>query len=252
MKIKYLSKVEAEKLMTENDLSSLVKLNDNQGEFYKKLRLDILKMSNTILVENFRYNGNVDFVISKKAEYDLLFGLQLYEYITNELRVEMKDISNIEFWIYLSVLVVPDIISMRWDYSAFARFFSVNNRIYLSTIWWYIHLSWQGSVDKTKEILIGNTTDEILNLVDRTSVDGYRVDLYREIMKEFSKIDNIKIKGKDRSMFRKIMTLNVSLLPTIEPTLMEGGNEAYVKYLFNYLGLEKIDGKYKQKIKESE
>ena len=38
-------------------------------------------------------------------------------------------------------------------------------------------------------ILKDNSTDEILNLVERSGSDGYRVYVYREIMAEYSRTD---------------------------------------------------------------
>ena len=54
--------------------------------------------------------------------------------------------------------------------------------MWLETLWWYIHLAWKNDEKTTSEILKGNTTDTILNIIDRTGTYGYRRDLFNEIL----------------------------------------------------------------------
>ena len=98
------------------------------------------------------------------------------------------------------------------------------------------HLSWQGDEESTREILKDNSTDEILQLVDRCGRDGYRVDLYREIMKQYAEMD-VTERRKDQ-VFRKMMVLNTAKVQVIEPALVDGGEIKYVDDLCVYFGYE--------------
>ena len=84
-----------------------------------------------------------------------------------------------------------------------------------------------------KKILKDNTTDTILNIIDRTGTYGYRKDLFNEILyKKF--LYNVT----DRDQFRRIMTLNTMKLQVIDPYLVNGGLEKYVEELFIESGVE--------------
>ena len=101
---------------------------------------------------------------------------------------------------------------------------------WLKNIWWYIHLSWNNDEQTTHDIIRNNTTDTILNLVERPGL-GYYVDVYREIMKRYSDCN-------DRDLFRKVLKLNTARLLTTSPELVDGGIEAYVEGLFRTAGGE--------------
>ncbi|OFS29445.1 MULTISPECIES: hypothetical protein [Abiotrophia] len=160
--------------------------------------------------------------------YDLNFGLALYEVLNPRTGFNNRVATNDDVWRYLSVRVVPDIVRVRWQGNANEdRIFRMNRRIWLKQIWWYIHLSWAGSVEATRERLASNTTDTIMNLVERPGL-GYYVELYREIMKQYALIED-----SSRNGFRSILKLNTALLPVTYPELAEGGIEGYVQYLFD-------------------
>lgn len=167
----------------------------------------------------------------KKKDYfhDLIFGLELYEILNNDFNFSERNASNDEIWIYLSVKVVPDIVYNRWGLTE-TRFFKQSRRIWLRTIWWYVHLSWAGSKQETFNLLKHHTTDEIVQLVERSGPRGYRIDLTREIMKQ---LGSTKEKF-DRNLFRRIMKLNTARLKVIEPYLAIGGVKQYVKELIEY------------------
>lgn len=196
--------------------------------FYLKLRRDILQTYN-----------NIDNIVNRPTKYeiDVEFGLSLYEKLKNDYNFSLREASNDGIWRYISVVLMPEINVRR--FSSFGEesmdfkidhLYSQTRRIYPKSIWWYIHLSWQGDRESTKHILKNNTTDEIMNLVERSG-SGYRVDVYREIMKHFSTISTEK---RGRNLFRKVLKLNTAKVRTVEPELFENGVEGYVNYLFNY------------------
>ena len=89
----------------------------------------------------------------------------------------------------------------------------------------------EGSYEETYLILKDNSTDEILNLVERSGSDGYRVDVYREIMAEYS---CTVLKKSVKQLLRKVMVLNTARTTLVEPALADGGVKGYVKELYNY------------------
>ena len=187
----------------------------------------------------------------KKADYytDMFFGTMLYK-ILCDYGLSQRRASNDEIWIYLCVNVVPDIVWDRYPGATSKttdgglvhlnvneeRYWKTRRRIYLKVIWWYIHLSLQGGsnqeeqLNNTKRILLGNSTDEIVQVVERSGKEGYRIELYREIMKYYSGIKD----SQKALLLRKVMKYNTARVVCIEPGLFNNGTEGYVRDLFKY------------------
>lgn len=177
---------------------------------------------------------NID--TGKKYTYDYRFGLALYDILFQN-GFTVRDASDDNKWRFLSLCVVPDIVGKRWGKLAEIRYYKQSARIWLKTIWWYIHLSWQGSTQETQVILRDNTTDQILQLVDRSGKKGYYVDAYRRIMYYYWRAKTVnELVGEDD--FRHIMTLHTALCRTIEPGLYKDGYDGYVRMLFDRLGVD--------------
>src|SRR5699024_2789395 len=85
-------------------------------------------------------------------EFDLLFGLEVYEILNESIGFNNRVASNDDIWRYLMIRVIPDITHARWGKSE-DRFFKTSRRIWLKTIWWYIELSWKDNKENTYEIL---------------------------------------------------------------------------------------------------
>lgn len=226
MKWKVLSKNEASEIMnswqtptSSNDLDSI----------YLELRNKLLDRFNSILQDNELTKDQI-----KGNEYliDLLFGVELYTILNNDYSFTVRDATTDGVWRYISTAVIPDIVSYRWGINE-NRFWKESRRIWLKVLWWYIHLSWQGNKSDTIDILRENTTDEIVQLVERAGANGYRISLYRTIMKEYAEIDSIK-KNRSGNLFRRVMKLNTARTKVIEPELVSGGTKEYVKELFSY------------------
>lgn len=236
MQIQYLDAKSASKLMKENKTSKELLKYTRLSEDYKKLQNKFYRIRINILGEkalNEEYKFNF-----KKYDYDLLFGLELYCLFREDYKdvLSMRQFGNNSFWIYLSVNVIPDIVSERWGENNTVRSYEKPRRIWLSTLWWYIHLSWQGDKESTYLILKNNSTDHILNLVERSG-RGYDIGLYRTLMKYYSKL-NTRLKIIDgRQTFRSLLVLNTLHVKTLEPILVSGGYDGYIEYLFKKLGL---------------
>lgn len=190
---------------------------------------------------------------SKKEYYtDLKFGIYLYS-ILKKHGFSVRMASNDQVWMYLCVKVFPDIVHSRYpgtrintdkgiEYKNIneERFWKTRRRIYLKVLWWYIYLSMQQNEDGTEdlertfEILEGNSTDEIVQIVERSGPAGYRIDVYRQLMRFYAENRD----KYDNKIFRQVMVLNTAKTQIVEPLLMTGGIETYVKELFEYFEKE--------------
>lgn len=173
---------------------------------------------------------------------DLDVGLCLYESfnLSNGFTYVMANDDDI--WRYLSCKVFPDITYIRYPkpekeiaeaggHINHKRFYSHTRRIWLKTLWWYIFLAWQGSVDATREVLKDFGTDTISDFIERTG-QGYRVRLYRQLMRAYAGVEN-----KSSDLFNAIQKQNLVNCRTIEPSLVIGGEEGYVIDLFEQLSI---------------
>lgn len=183
------------------------------------LRDQLLNARDKVFEENeLDYSNKLDY------KFDLLYGLELYEILNEKIGFTNRVASSDDIWRYLSVCVIPDVVHARFGLTE-TRYFKTPRRVWLKTIWWYIHLSWQNSIEETYNILKHNTTDTIVQLVERP-YDGYYVDLYRELMYQYHLIED-----PSRNIFRRAMKLNTARLITTTPELVVGGIEQYVKDL---------------------
>lgn len=165
----------------------------------------------------------------KSYSFDLHIGLYMYQILEEEYDFNERFAAQDEIWRYISLEVLPDLVYERYGIEE-KRFYKEKRRIWLRSLWWYIHLSWQGTEEATYEVLKESSTDEINQLVDRSGSDGYRLDLTREIMRQH------KIYSKDLGSrnLRRILVLNTVRINMIEPGLVEGGTNKYVEELYAY------------------
>lgn len=191
----------------------------NLNSEFKRIRELLIQARDDIFDE-----WHLDTAENLGYDFDLLFAIRLYDILGLNNNFSNRAASNDEIWRFLSIRVIPDIVHSRWGMNE-ARYMT-SRRIWLKNLWWYIHLSWNGDTERTYEILKNNTTDTVLQLVERPGV-GYYVSLYREIMLQYSCIND-----PSRTLFRKVLKLNTALLPVTYPELISGGIKEYVSYLF--------------------
>lgn len=194
---------------------------------YADFRKVLLKAFTDSLIET---GGKMDYLL------DLRVGISLYQLMPLGKDFSIIDANNNDIWRYISVKVMPDITYLRYPDPEkevrdaggrlnHKRFYSATRRIWLKTLWWYVHLSWQGSAEKTFEVLKNNATDNINKLIE-TPGKGYRLSLYRNIVREYS--ETAPHKAKD---FAAITKLNNAKCISVEPELVDGGERAYAKQL---------------------
>lgn len=178
-----------------------------------------------------------------KYNIDLYFGIELFNILENY-GFNARNASIDKVWYYISLYVIPDIIFKRFasekeTSSIEDHFWKKSRRIYPKSLWWYIYLSIPNNITTRidrdsylKETLKYNTTDTILQIVERTSTFGYRRDLYSEIIKAYS------LSRRDANILRKVLVMNTTKTKVIEPALTCGGIKQYVKQLFLSVGEE--------------
>lgn len=230
---KEMNKSIAQDIYNDKILADKNYVGDNDSD-YQKIRNGILEAYKATLLELNIPNGDVS-NNTKKYQFDTIFGIKLYKFLcSKEIGINMgiREASNDNIWIYIQINVVPEIIISRWGEENKQRMFGQPNRLYLKVLWWYIHLSLiNNSLSETKKVLlnVSNSTDTIVQLVERTGQKGYRINLYRTIMK-------LKVKYElEKDDFRKLMKLNSARVKTIDPYLCKGGIEGYVESLIKEL-----------------
>ena len=172
---------------------------------------------------------------------DVNIGLCLYDELCAANGFTNVLANDDDVWRYLSCTVFPDITHLRYPPSKTdaaegrrlnsKRFYAHTRRIWLKTLWWYIHLSWQGNAEATKEILKDLGTDTISDFIERTG-KGYRLKLYRELIKAYSGVEK-----KSSNLFNKIATQNRVNCTTVEPALTQNAEPGYVMQLFAQLSI---------------
>jgi hypothetical protein len=175
---------------------------------------------------------------------DVLFGIGLYEYLEKQEWFNLRVAANDGFWRYIAVAVIPKLVSERWGVSKDDYYWKKSNRLWPKTTWWFIHLAYQNSLEKTKEVLLSRNlnSDIIQGIVERTGKKGTYIEVYRELILQYSSLDyNTIVKFKKQltfgsdSLFRAIMRLNTARCLVIDPCLCAGGVEGYVKTLISDL-----------------
>ncbi len=241
MIVKSLSRGQAQEAMNEW-IKNYPNLPSVEGD-YLQLRCDIQEINSKVRQE-VEDNPKI-----KRSDYyiDYRIGLLLYGYLWKQPWFSMRVAANDGFWRYISLIVVPDVVAQRWGKDNDSHYWSMPARIWLRSIWWYIHLSWQGDEETTNSVLSCShfTTDTILNLEERTGRKGTYVDAYRKIIYLYSLVPETEIKKRSRSkgknsddLFRVVMKLNTARLLVVDPVLYSGGIDAYAKSLFLDAGVD--------------
>lgn len=237
MDIKVLNRGDAQKAMEE--WISLYPTLPSIDAGYSLMRSKIQEMNKTV-------RNEANDLSDAKYYIDVHLGLLLYEYLWSIPEFSLRVAANDGFWRYLSLKVAPDVVAQRWGKDNDDHYWSKPTRIWFRSIWWFVHLSWQGNFEDTKKVLETSffTTDTILNFEERNGRKGTCVDAYREIIKCYSSIPESTIKkfgsrkkGNSDDLFRVVMKLNTAKMMVMEPALCLGGEKAYAKGLFENAGV---------------
>ena len=238
MDFKVLNRGEAQKAMSEwvENYPSLPQIDKS----YEPIRKSIQEMN----AEVRSVAANMD---DAKYFIDANLGLLIYVYFLKVPGFSLRVAADDGFWRYLSVKVAPDVVAQRWGKDNDDHFWSKPTRIWLRSIWWYVHLAWQGDFKSTQKLLATKffTTDTILNFEERNGRKGTCVEAYREIIKCYSQVPDSIIKqfgrrksGNSDDLFRVVMKLNTAKMMVMEPALCLGGEAEYARTLFRDAGVE--------------
>lgn len=213
---------------------------------YKPFRDELVQTFSSVLTDTGnRINYNLD----------LTLGIKLYELLSLKNGFTVIQANDDDIWRYISVKVMPDITFIRYpnipddveilreaipnlSYAIAIRtekdsmrikkkrFYSHTRRIWLKTLWWYIHLGWQGDSVTTYQVLKNNGTNIISHFIERPG-RGYRPALFRYMLYAYSLLPEQK-----DSTFRAAAKMNLARCVLVEPALTEGGEQAYARKLF--------------------
>lgn len=196
------------------------------------------------LLKRFTLGQHMDENNQVQYRADLEYGLSLYKLLNDQYGFSMRMAADDGVWRYLAVAVIPDIVAIRWGEDNDDHYWAKPSRNWLRQMWWYICLSWNGNEEETWNVLKSNSTDEILNLVERTG-RGYNIETFRHIMSTYGLVSQAKRlelrSGKGRTLFRTIMVMNTAFMQIFEPGLFLDSEKGYVHWLFNKAGVSIID-----------
>lgn len=184
----------------------------------------------------------------EEYKQDVIFARYIYDYFKEyeNKGLNMRALENDGFWRYLSLVVVPDIVGLRWGNDNENHYYKRSYLIWLKMLWWYIYLSWYRSAEETKDLLLTNNfnTDTLLQLVERSGKQGTYVDVYRLIVYYYQKPsgDDLskfvkRFEVGTHTLFRVLMKLNTAKLLSVNPVLFLGGVDGYVKSLYREAGV---------------
>lgn len=205
-------------------------LRDELLEAWKDVRIE---------VQNLENDNNRKLYLT-----DLLFALKMYP-IVQKRGMDIRLASYDNVWIYLCMKVVPEIVFERFGLKKdeetgltiipVDHLYKKSMRIYLKSLWWYLFLSMRvtedgkDNLEETRQMLWDKNTDTILQLVERSGREGYRVDLYREIIGYYCYHQELTADD-----FRCALILNTASCQVIEPSFSSGGVQEFVKGLFRH------------------
>lgn len=240
-KIKTLNNAECQKFMAEWIACEGTK-SPKLDEAYNVIRKDLTALFAKTLESQKQSKDRKDYFV------DVDYGIRLYEYLEQQSWFNLRVASDVGFWRYLSIMVIPEVVEERWGYDNEDHYWRKPTRIWLRSIWWYVYISMNHDLKETKLMLLMDkfSTDTILNLIERSGRDGININVYKSIIKVYSLvkkevIEDFKKKSKKGDdLFRAVMRLNTARSVVIEPDFYNGGTLGYVFSLFESFGIKKI------------
>ncbi len=233
MKFYELEREEAQKIF-DSFADGKIKIDEN---YFSNLDESYLEMRKTIL------SWLSEHPLTKNYDFDLFLALKLYSYFNNENLEGFNEsiASNYGFWRYVCIKVVPDIIIERHGLIK-EYFYAKNVRLYIPTLWWYIEMCYQGSVDKTYECLKDKSTDYILQIVERPGRDGMFLEVSRLIVHYLSILpdDVVSAECGGQTLLRRVMIQNTARGSNYNMILDNKADE-YVQSIFSSCCVEVKD-----------
>ena len=116
---------------------------------------------------------------SDKYILDINIAKLVYEKFLENKDFDIYVASNIEFWLYLTMKIVPDLYFRRWNEGKLMDHMcgKKDTRNWLYSLWWYYHFCWQGDIDKTYKTIENYSTDMIQALVERVGKKSQHINV---------------------------------------------------------------------------
>ena len=233
MKFYELEREEAQKIF-ESFVDGEIKIDD---DYFSNLDASYLEMRKTILSWLSKHP------LTKNYDFDLFLALKLYSYFNHENFDGFNEsvASNYGFWRFVCLMVVPDIIIERHGLIK-EYFYAKNVRLYIPTLWWYIEMCYQGSIESTYDCLKDKSTDYILQIVERPGRDGMFLDVSRLIVRYLSILpdDVVSAECGGQTLLRRVMIQNTARGSNYNMILDNKADE-YVRGIFSSCGVEVKD-----------
>lgn len=164
---------------------------------------------------------------SQDWKYDSAAGIALYQ-VLDGLPESMA--AEPTFWDWINIQVVPDLVCKRWSIkpdnwkkkNKYVRFISPR-RNWCGSLWWCMHLIRQDGPDwlnRTKELASRMTVDDLIAIVERPGLHGYRTGLMRELM---PCVSASRQAHPDPKLIRRVMLLHSIRTNACIPELHPGG-----------------------------
>lgn len=141
--------------------------------------------------------------------FNLNFGARLYNLLAKK-GFGTWEASEIGVWGRISLYVVPDVVARHSENGVSpGRYYGRATRLWLNTIWWFIHLvmipqtenSSLCNIEETVKLMEPESQDYLQGLVEHTGV-GYRVEFTRSMARVFRRyVDDNKISDGKRAIF---------------------------------------------------
>lgn len=178
----------------------------NLHDDYRDIRYNLRELYSKSIVYKNENTYNKD-----EYKTDLNYALNIYDYFNGLEWYNDSVASNYDFWTYICVKVVPDIIEDRHG-SERSYYYEKKVRMYIPTLWWYIHMAYQGNREDTIKCLESLNTDYILQLVERPGRDGMYLNVSRLIMKYIGSLPKKELEKKidNKNLLRRVLIQNTS------------------------------------------
>lgn len=227
MKIRELNNAAAEQIFNEIVEKGIPNnFFDDLDDDYRKIRNDLLSFKPQNVKDPYKY--------------DLALACKIWNYFNNKNFPEINEavVSNYEFWMYICLKVVPDIIKERHGLQN-TYFYKKKVRMYIPTLWWFIELSFNNSIEETFTNLSKFNTDIILQFVERPGRNGLYKEVIRTIFKYLFQLPIIEINKKidGKNLIRRLLIQNTAISNNYN-LILEDDPDTYVKKLFSNCGVE--------------
>lgn len=141
--------------------------------------------------------------------FNLNFGVRIYNWLVQQ-GFGTWDASEVGTWGRISLYVVPDIVARHSENGiSLGRYYGRPTRIWLNTLWWFVHLVMVPDennrdlcdIEKTVRLMELESQDYLQGLVEHTG-SGYRVEFTRAMARELRNfIDENEIPIGKRAIF---------------------------------------------------